>query len=117
LNDVRIGKSVGGLQNNYCYVAEAAIWNVELTHDEMAILGTGMSPLAVRPGSLVGYWPVVGRTSPEIGVVGGSMTVSGSPAYTDHPISQKVNGLYMLDYPEPTGPTLAVLNPHEGVPV
>lgn len=52
-------------------IAEAAVWNVDLTAGEMAILGKGFSPLFVRPNSLVAYWPLIGRTSPEIDVVGG----------------------------------------------
>ena len=66
-------------------IAEAAIWNVVLTSDEMAVLAKGYSPLFVRPESLVGYWPLRGRYSPEIDVVGAAdMTVTGAVA-ADHP--------------------------------
>lgn len=50
-------------------VAEAAVWDVALTAAEMAILAKGYSPLFVRPESLVGYWPLIGRLSPETSVV------------------------------------------------
>src|ERR1700741_5384202 len=45
-------------------VAEAAIWNVALTDAEVAVLAAAISPLAVRPGSLVAYWPLIGNNSP-----------------------------------------------------
>jgi hypothetical protein len=70
-----------------CSVAEAAIWNAALTADEMAMLALGVSPLLVRPGSLVHYWPIIGRYSPEIDLVGGlNLTLNGAGITTvDHP--------------------------------
>ena len=60
-------------------VAHAAIWNVELTDAEIATLATGVSPLLVRPASLVGYWPLHGNSSPEIDVIGGNgLTLTGT---------------------------------------
>lgn len=54
-------------------IMEAAIWNVALTSAEINMLGNniggtiiGVSPLRVRPQSIVAYWPLWGRTSPEI---------------------------------------------------
>lgn len=67
-------------------IAEVAAWNVALTDAEVAVLATGMSPLAVRPASLVAYWPLIGKYSPEIDVVGGfGMTLTGTPAAAAHP--------------------------------
>ena len=67
-------------------LAECAIWNVALTDAEVAILAKGYSPLLVRPQSLVGYWPTVGRTSPEIDIVGGyDMTLVNTPTVAVHP--------------------------------
>ncbi len=40
-------------------VAEAAVWNVALTDDDVAILAAGFSPLFVKPANLVGYWPLL----------------------------------------------------------
>ena len=66
--------------------AEVGIWNVALTQAEINVLKTGFSPLAVRPQSLVSYWPVIGRTSPEIDIVGGyDMTLINGPTVADHP--------------------------------
>ena len=39
-------------------LAEAAIWDVALTTVEIALLSAGYSPLFVRPGNLVKYWPL-----------------------------------------------------------
>lgn len=68
-------------------LAEVAIWSVALTDAEVAILASGVSPLLVQPASLVSYWPLIGRYSPEIDVAGGNgMTLSASaPVVADHP--------------------------------
>jgi hypothetical protein len=58
---------------------EAAVWTASLTDAEVAILALGYSPRFVRPASLVRYWPIIGRTSPEIDLMSGSdMTVTGT---------------------------------------
>lgn len=68
------------------YIAEVATWNVELTDAEVAVLATGVHPFAVRPQSLVSYLPLIGRTSPEIDIVGGyDMTLNGGPTTAAHP--------------------------------
>jgi hypothetical protein len=46
-------------------IAEAGIWNVALTQDEITALAAGVPPLLIRPGSLKGYWPLWGDDSPE----------------------------------------------------
>lgn len=67
-------------------LAEVAMWNVALTDAEAAILALGYSPLMVRPASLVAYWPLIGRLSPEIDTVGGfDMTLNNSPTTAAHP--------------------------------
>ncbi len=64
-------------------IAEVAIWNVALTDAEVAILAAGFSPLLVNPQGLVAYWPLIGRTSPEIDLVGGNnLTVTESVVAT-----------------------------------
>ena len=67
-------------------IGEGGLWNVALTDAEAAVLATGISPLAVRPQSLVAHWPLIGRTSPEIDLVGGfDMTLNNSPTAAAHP--------------------------------
>jgi hypothetical protein len=66
-------------------IAEAGIWSVALTAAEIASLAKGISPLSIRPASLLAYWPLIGQTSPEIDFHGRfEMTVSGAVA-DDHP--------------------------------
>lgn len=67
-------------------LAEAGVWNVALTSSEVSVLAAGHSPLLVRPQSLVAYWPLIGRMSPEIDLVGGfDLTLTASPTTADHP--------------------------------
>lgn len=63
-------------------IAHIAVWNVDLTDDEVAMLGVyNISPLLVRPSALVWYSPYLGRDSAEIDIIGGqSFTLTGSPA-------------------------------------
>jgi hypothetical protein len=70
-------------------VAEAAVWNVALTADEIAHLAAGYSPLTVRPHALVHYVPGLGRGGASGGEVdwdgGGSLTRVADPGLADHP--------------------------------
>lgn len=70
-----------------CDIAEAAIWDVALTDDEVAQLGRGYAPLMVRPSSLVFYAPLVGYASPELnyGDSALALTLTGTPAAAPHP--------------------------------
>jgi len=67
-------------------MAEVAVWSAALSGAEVAALADGVSPLMVRPGELLSYWPLMGRTSPEIDLIGGAhMTLNGSPPQDAHP--------------------------------
>jgi len=61
-------------------IAEAAIWNVALSDDDVASLSKGFSPLLIRPQSLAAYWPLFGNDSPEPDRWTGSfnLTVTGA---------------------------------------
>jgi hypothetical protein len=67
-------------------VAEVGIWNVALTTEEIVLLSVGVPPSQVRPSALVGYWPLVGSSSPEPDSGSGAhaMTVHGATQST-HP--------------------------------
>lgn len=81
----RIGDSTPS-SDGPAYLAEAAIWSVALTDDEVTILSKGYSPPFVRPQSLVFYAPVIGRTSPEIELVSGfNMAITGTTTAEAHP--------------------------------
>ena len=86
-NQLNIGRSGGSSPTYYCnaYIAECGMWNVALTDAEVAILAKGYSPLMVRPQSLVAYWPLIGRTSPEIDLVSSyNMTLVNAPTAAAH---------------------------------
>lgn len=66
-------------------IGEAAVWNVALDAAEVAALAKGFCPLLIRPASLVAYWPLIGRYSPEIDLKGGfPLTMTGTMAQADH---------------------------------
>lgn len=66
-------------------IAEAGVWSVALTADEITSLSKGVSPLLVRPQSLVSHWPLMGRASPEIDPRGAlDLTVTGA-TQAEHP--------------------------------
>ena len=68
-------------------IAEVAIWDIDLTDAEVLLLSKGVSPLLVRPGNLVGYWPLVGNTSPEINYLSSAAVLSmqGTVTTAAHP--------------------------------
>lgn len=87
INRTSIGGALGATSRRYWdgEIAEACIYNVALSDAEVALLAQGISPLHVRPNDLVGYWPLIGRHSPEIDIVGGfDMTVNGTPTAASH---------------------------------
>lgn len=63
-------------------MAEAGIWSVELTAAEIASLAKGISPVLVRPRSLVLYCPLVRG---PFDVKGNALTTGGSPTIAAHP--------------------------------
>lgn len=87
VNRTTIGMRVQGGEGEHFSgdLAEAAIWAAALTAEEFAALAAGTSPLLIRPAALVNYYPIIGRHSPEIDLVGGNnLTVNGAAA-SDHP--------------------------------
>ena len=72
-------------------IAEVAVWNAALSNSagEIPQLVSGMSPLMVRPQSLVAYWPLhvrAGASGDELDWVGGqTLSQVSSPPLSDHP--------------------------------
>lgn len=64
-------------------LAEVGIWNAALTDAEAASLGKGVSPLLIRPASLIWYVPCVVSTK-EV-VLGTALTTSGTLTVQPHP--------------------------------
>lgn len=87
LTTTRIGR-IAATEGFTGLIAEAAIWNVALTDDEVAALynnGIGLCPTMVRPDALVAYWPLL-QTDGDIDWWGqNNLTANGSPTYADHP--------------------------------
>lgn len=61
-------------------VADVGIWNIDLTDAEVASLATGMSPLLIRPQSLVFYAPLYRNF---VDYKGMSLTNTGSATVVD----------------------------------
>lgn len=88
LSRTMVGRYNTGASNVYsdAAIAEAAIWDTDLTDAEVAILATGVSPLFVRPQNLVFYAPLSGSNGTEIDLIGGaSVTWVNSPVKAEHP--------------------------------
>lgn len=89
-NVTNVATAFAGTTNGHIFlfdgrIAEVGFWNVALGADEIGVLGLGVSPLLVRPQSLVAYYPLVGRYSPEIDLKGGlGLTLTNSPVVADH---------------------------------
>ena len=67
-------------------IAHVGVWNVVLTDEEVATLANKISPLMVRRGSLVNYWPLNGNLATEVDIVGGvNLTKNGTPALAEEP--------------------------------
>jgi concanavalin A-like lectin/glucanase superfamily protein len=67
-------------------IAEFAVYNAALTDAEVALLAAGNPASAVRAANLAAYYPLLGTTSPEPDVQGGTgLTLVGSPAAAPHP--------------------------------
>jgi hypothetical protein len=79
-------------------IAECAAWNVALDAAEVAALAKGVSPLLVRPSSLVFYAPLLLASSPEqdlrnsLALTFGVTTAAPTKA-TSHPPMFKPSGL------------------------
>lgn len=86
-NNTILGQLPDGTASLAGMLAEAAIWNIDLSADDAKALGDGASPLIVRPDKLVAYWPILGRYSPEIDLLNAAhnLTVTGATAGNDHP--------------------------------
>jgi len=91
---VRIGAGSGGLGTENPFdgdIGHCAIWNVDLTADEMASLAAGISPLKIqKSNNLLFYAPLNGQ-DPEYDVIGGlDLTVNGSVKSEEPPIPNSI---------------------------
>ena len=86
LNTVAFGRLSDSSPSNYSdgAVAEAFIYNVALTDDEIVALAAGFSPLFIRPESLQAYWPLI-RDEDQDRIGGYDLTAYGTPTIGAHP--------------------------------
>ncbi len=68
-------------------LAEFAIWDELLSAGECSALARGASPASIRANKLVAYWPLWGSASPEPGLPGGSVAVTGAVGADHAPVA------------------------------
>ena len=66
-------------------LAEVGIWNVTLDDADWLMLAAHYSPMMVKPESLVAYWRLTGRSSPEPDEFGSFDATLTGTAQSDHP--------------------------------
>jgi hypothetical protein len=95
---------------------DVAVWDTDLTDAEMVMLAAGESPLRVRPASLVAYWPLIGKHSPEIDIIGGvDMTLTNAPTTQPHGRLFAARGRRLFGIPAAAGgggATVPIFNHH-----
>ena len=88
--NIRLGAHFFSGGNNEFFnglIAEAALYSTVFGLPEIEALADGMSPFLVRPESLIRYWEVNGRDSPEIeSIVGSNGIVTGTTNAAHLPI-------------------------------
>ncbi len=87
-NRTQIGRRGDATPSGYMSgrIAEVAVWDVELTDDEAVSLSKGISPLLIRPESLVSYRPLYGRGNTEIELISGNNQIArNGPTAAEHP--------------------------------
>lgn len=66
-------------------IAEVALWNRAVSNAEIAGLGGDKFSPAFFPRSLVAYYPLIGRKSPETSLKGQTAALTGAPSTQPHP--------------------------------
>lgn len=64
-------------------IAECAIWDTDLTDDEVASLAKGVRADLIRPQNLAFYAPIIRETIDVVGAL--APTTNGTPAVYQHP--------------------------------
>lgn len=107
-NRISIGREAQSSPTRYFSgrIAEAGLWNVSLSDNEVVALSRRIPPWRIRPGSLVGYWPIWGLHSPEIDLTNqkNSLTVTGATAANHAPVRPLSR---MVTFPQSVGAAAA----------
>ena len=94
-------------------IAEVGLWRAVLSADEILSASQGVSPSRIRPGALIGYWPIWGVASPEpdLSDLGNHGTVTGTAPAADHaPVGRPYFGAGL-----PVGPARVTQVPVEAL--
>lgn len=80
----RIGR-VGGIRFDG-RIAEVGFWDVSLSAAEVLAMAKGVSPSRIRPGSLLGHWPLWAVADPDIDLSanGNVASLVGTAPVADH---------------------------------
>jgi hypothetical protein len=90
-------------------LADYGLWDVALTAAEITALSKGVSPLLIRPASLVSYAPLGGRLSPEPDLITGvGFALTAAPTYADGPRLYRPRGRSLIVVPSSAGQALAL---------
>ena len=87
-------------------MAEVAIWAGDIGLPNMAAFNAGVCPLLIFPSTLICYWPLTGRTSPEIELISRKTGAVTGAAAVAHPPVIYPQGLIipeMTAYSAPAG--------------
>jgi hypothetical protein len=116
IDAVAIGRSPDSTPSSYMSgrVAEVGIWDVALTTGEIEALAAGVTPLQVRPGNLMHYWPLWGNNDPAIDLVGGvNLTWNNGPEKATHSPAIYPGTRYAMQEPAAASSTaLPLMNHH-----
>lgn len=87
LDEVFLGTRNAQNEHAVGAIAEASVWDAVLTQAEIDLLNLGYSALFVRPQNLVAYWPLVGRSDPEMDLFDRNTALSevGTVSVDTHP--------------------------------
>ena len=92
-------------------ITDIAVWDTDLSDDELGELANGSDPRGVASANLVFYSPFMGRDSPEMEIVGGrNLTLNGT-AYADQPPIRKIRRKFRGKTIAPVSPKSIVLRP------
>jgi hypothetical protein len=92
-------------------IADVGMWNVILAAGEIAALAAGARPYTIRPGSLVGYWPLDGLASPEPDLSGNANngTLTGTALGASGPPLMMFTPRWPQFLPSAAAPTFALI--------
>lgn len=101
MTSIQIVYFLGNMYTGKGINAENAIWNVELTQNEILSLYYGFTPLNVRKESLVAYWPLGGKypsNGNDYWKNSYNLTAYNSPVIVDHRLVRYPKRPSILEY-------------------